>query len=69
MKTDTKKPNKAQGKPTTDNSDNSPVSHEAIAVAAYYRAEHRGFVPGGELDDWLQAECELGEASQQSKHV
>jgi len=27
-----------------------------IAEAAYYNAEHRGFKPGGELDDWLAAE-------------
>lgn len=31
-----------------------------IAVSAYYKAEARGFAPGGELDDWLQAEAELG---------
>ncbi|MGH7261030.1 MAG: DUF2934 domain-containing protein [Burkholderiales bacterium] len=30
-----------------------------IAVAAYYRAEKRGFVPGGELQDWLEAEAEI----------
>lgn len=29
-----------------------------IAVAAYFRAESRGFVPGHELDDWLLAEQE-----------
>jgi hypothetical protein len=27
-----------------------------IATAAYYRAAQRGFEPGHELDDWLQAE-------------
>lgn len=27
-----------------------------IAMAAYFRAERRGFVPGGELQDWLEAE-------------
>jgi hypothetical protein len=32
---------------------------ELIRVAAYYRAEKRGFVPGAELDDWLAAEAEL----------
>lgn len=36
-------------------------SPEAIAVAAYYRAEQRGFEPGGELSDWLEAERELSE--------
>ena len=29
--------------------------HEMIAVAAYFRAEHRGFVPGHEVQDWLDA--------------
>ena len=29
-----------------------------IAAAAYYKAEARGFRPGQELDDWLQAEAE-----------
>ena len=29
------------------------------AVAAFYRAEARGFAPGGELEDWLAAEREL----------
>ena len=29
-----------------------------IAVAAYLRAERRGFMPGAELDDWLEAEKE-----------
>ena len=32
-----------------------------IAVAAYYRAEHRGFAPGCEMDDWLEAEAEIQE--------
>ena len=29
-----------------------------IALAAYLKAEERGFVPGYELDDWLAAEAE-----------
>lgn len=31
----------------------------SIAAAAYFRAEGRGFAPGGELDDWLAAETEF----------
>jgi hypothetical protein len=31
----------------------------AVATAAYYRAERRGFSPGRELDDWLEAEREI----------
>ena len=30
-----------------------------IAEAAYYHAEKRGFAPGGELQDWLEAESEV----------
>jgi hypothetical protein len=30
-----------------------------IAEAAYYRAESRGFEPGGEAQDWLAAEAEI----------
>jgi hypothetical protein len=29
--------------------------HEMIAVAAYLRAEHRGFSPGREVEDWYEA--------------
>lgn len=32
---------------------------EMIAVAAYYLAEQRGFVPGGEKVDWLRAEGQI----------
>ena len=35
----------------------TPVQrHEMIAVAAYYLAEQRGFVPGAAHSDWLIAE-------------
>jgi hypothetical protein len=30
-----------------------------IAEAAYYLAERRGFTPGGELQDWLDAEAQI----------
>jgi len=33
--------------------------HASIAQAAYFRAEHRGFAPGHELEDWLAAEEEV----------
>ena len=32
---------------------------EMIAEAAYYKAEQRGFVPGFEEEDWLEAENEI----------
>jgi hypothetical protein len=33
--------------------------YKSIAEAAYLRAEHRGFLPGCELQDWLEAEAEV----------
>ncbi|NOS88095.1 MAG: DUF2934 domain-containing protein [Methylococcaceae bacterium] len=30
-----------------------------IAELAYFKAENRGFEPGQELDDWLEAEQEF----------
>jgi hypothetical protein len=30
-----------------------------IARAAYFRAEKRGFAPGNELQDWVEAEAEV----------
>jgi hypothetical protein len=30
-----------------------------IEQAAYFRAEKRGFAPGGELQDWIEAEAEV----------
>jgi hypothetical protein len=32
---------------------------QLIMQAAYFRSEKRGFAPGAELDDWLQAEAEI----------
>lgn len=33
--------------------------HEMIAVAAYLRAERRGFSPGREVEDWLEAAASI----------
>lgn len=35
------------------------LREDLIRTAAYFRAEHRGFAPGGELEDWLEAEREI----------
>lgn len=35
-----------------------------IAIAAYYKAEARGYVPGHEVQDWLEAEAEIEKGSQ-----
>ena len=45
----------------TGEEEQPPVTHEQIALGAYYRAERRGFEPGRELEDWLEAERELVE--------
>ena len=38
---------------------NAQEREQAIATAAYYRAQARDFEPGFEMDDWLEAEREL----------
>jgi hypothetical protein len=35
------------------------AKHRLIADIAYFAAERRGFSPGYELEDWLQAEQEV----------
>jgi hypothetical protein len=41
----------------------APLAHDDIQAlvrqAAYYRALKRGFAPGHELQDWLEAEAEV----------
>ena len=39
--------------------DDADDRRRQIAERAYYRAERRGFAPGGEEEDWLEAEREL----------
>ena len=36
---------------------------QRTAEAAFFRAEARGFAPGHELEDWLSAEREIGDAT------
>lgn len=36
-----------------------PDRNAKIAELAYYKAENRGFTPGYELEDWLEAEQEF----------
>jgi hypothetical protein len=56
------------GTPKQDNPQARPGSSPAlsaqererrVAQAAYFRAEKRGFAPGGELQDWVEAEAEV----------
>lgn len=35
------------------------VREVMVAEAAYYCAERRGFAPGHELEDWLEAEAQI----------
>jgi len=37
-----------------------PVDRESmVRMAAFFRAERRGFAPGYEIEDWLAAEAEV----------
>lgn len=37
----------------------SQEREQMIATAAFFRAVQRGFAPGAEVQDWLQAEAEV----------
>jgi len=39
--------------------DDVDVYQSMIAEAAYYKAESRGFAPGHEMEDWLEAENDI----------
>jgi DUF2934 family protein len=39
--------------------DDAEAKRRLIAEIAYFTAERRGFTPGFELDDWLEAEQEV----------
>ncbi len=53
-------PQKASPKPVGEAQSGSAEPRQAaIAQAAYYKAEQRGFAPGHEMDDWLDAEREV----------
>ncbi len=56
------------GRPKQGNQEARPGSGPAlsaqererlVAQAAYFRAEKRGFAPGCELQDWVEAEAEV----------
>ena len=60
---------KSTAKPTSfgvgpaNNSARADVSpdelRKLISEAAYFRAKQRGFAPGHEVEDWIQAEAEV----------
>jgi len=61
------KSSKATGKspagPRTEIESKEALNNEdmasRIAVSAYYKAEARGYEPGHEIQDWLEAEAEM----------
>lgn len=60
---------RAPGKPgqgTPRTGAETPAKLEMVAVAAYYLAEHRGFAPGFELEDWVRAEATIEAQLKQS---
>jgi hypothetical protein len=57
-----KSPRKSAATPKPDNSmevSSLEETRRLIAEAAYFRAKQRGFAPGHELEDWIQAESEV----------
>ena len=46
----------------------SETNLEQIAMIAYLKAEARGFFPGRELEDWLEAEREVNGNSFEPKY-
>jgi len=49
-------------------SSQSPQRHALIEQAAYFIALDRGFEPGGELDDWLEAEWKVDQRLAITQH-
>lgn len=41
--------------------------HHQVADAAYFHAEHRGFIGGDPVADWLTAEAEIDAALNKGK--
>jgi hypothetical protein len=56
---------KAATRPSAENDRSVDIEdlQDHIATAAYYKAEARGFIPGLEIDDWLEAETELNKSA------
>ena len=51
-----------KGSKVTRNAAESMPRHDAIAMVAYFLSEQRGFEPGHELDDWIEAEMQIDAA-------
>lgn len=55
----TRKGNAIKRKTIKSKKSRPTVTEDMIAKAAYYKAEQRGFTPGFEERDWLEAEVDL----------
>jgi len=51
--------NTPQSPASGDDAGRAANRRQSVEVAAYFKAQQRGFAPGGELDDWLEAEAEM----------
>lgn len=54
---------KSESTKKTNGGGNGSDRFERIAIAAYFRAQARGFAPGQDMEDWLTAEAELDRAA------
>ncbi|KQP37129.1 hypothetical protein ASF44_15615 [Pseudorhodoferax sp. Leaf274] len=50
-----------QQQSASDSVSSDPSREQRIREAAYAAAERRGFAPGHEVEDWLDAEREVGQ--------
>ena len=50
---------KAENRPGAGLALSAQERERLVAQAAYFRAEKRGFAPGCELQDWVEAEAEV----------
>ena len=48
-----------ENRPTPGQGISAEERERFVAQAAYFRAEKRGFAPGYELQDWVEAEAEV----------
>jgi len=55
-------PKKRAPKPVVGKASRGDADRQAmVAMAAYFRAQKRGFAPGHEMEDWFAAEVEVAE--------
>ena len=53
------KPGNSEIRPSSGPILSAQERERLVAQAAYFRAEKRGFAPGCELQDWVEAEAEV----------